>query len=270
MGYGNVNCTPSLPLSPVLHVPNLPVDLLSVSSITNSRNCKASFDPHSCTFQDLKTRRNLGTGIEHDGLYYLTNASSPSPYALSMMDSLTSDEFLPMHYRLGHLSFQALGRMFPSQVKNYCKEKLLCDVCELAKHTRTNYPSSNERSKIPFDVVHSDVWRPSVVTTLTGDRYYVTFIDGFSRFTWLYLLKHKSEVLSAFKDFFNMVHNQFGMNVKILCSDNGTEYINGKFSNFLSSYGIIHQTTCVNTAEQNGWQRERIDIYWKLLELSCL
>ena len=42
------------------------------------------------------------------------------------------------------------------------------------------------------------------------------------------------------------------MNVKILRSDNGTEYINGKFSNFLSSYGIIHQTTCVNTAEQNG------------------
>lgn len=115
--------------------------------------------------KDLKTRRNLGTGIEHDGLYYLTNASSPSPYALSMMNSLTTDEFLLMHYRLGHLSFQALGRMFPSQVKNYCKEKLLCDVCELAKHTRTNYPSSNERSKIPFDVVHSDVWgdRKSVV-----------------------------------------------------------------------------------------------------------
>ncbi|XBI69219.1 hypothetical protein VPH35_048321 [Triticum aestivum] len=202
--------------------------------------------------KDLKTRRNLGTGIEHDGLYYLTNASSPSPYALSMMNSLTTDEFLLMHYRLGHLSFQALGRMFPSQVKNYCKEKLLCDVCELAKHTRTNYPSSNERSKIPFDVVHSDVWGPSVVTALTGDRYYVTFIDGFSRCTWLYLLKHKSEVLPTFKDFFNMVRNQFGMNVKILRSDNGTEYINGKFSNFLSSYGIIHQTTCVNTAEQNG------------------
>ena len=202
MGYGNINCTPSLSLSPVLHVPNLPVDLLSVSSLTKSRNCKASFDPHSCTFQDPKTRRNLGTGIEHDGLYYLTNAPSPSPYALSMMNSLTTDEFLLMHYRLGHLSFQALSRMFPSQVKNCCKEKLLCDVRELAEHTRTNYPSSNERSKIPLDVVHSDVWGPSVVTALTGDRYYVTFIDGFSRCTWLYLLKHKSEVLPAFKDFF--------------------------------------------------------------------
>jgi hypothetical protein len=142
--------------------------------------------------------------------------------------------------------------MFPSQVKNQCKEKLLCDVCELAKHTRSNYPSSNERSKLPFDVVHSDVWGPSVVTALTGDRYYVTFIDGFSRCTWLYLLKHKSEVLHAFKDFFNMVRNQFGVNVKILRSDNGTEYVNGEFNSFLSSYGIIHQTTCVNTAEQNG------------------
>ncbi|XP_071676410.1 retrovirus-related Pol polyprotein from transposon TNT 1-94 isoform X2 [Lolium perenne] len=202
--------------------------------------------------KDLKTRRNLGTGIEHDGLYYLTNDPSPSPYALSMMNSLATDELLLMHYRLGHLSFQALSRMFPSQAKNSRKDKLLCDVCELAKHTRTNYPSTNDRSKIPFDVVHSDVWGPSVVTALTGDRYYVTFIDGFSRCTWLYLLKHKSEVLPAFKDFFNMVRNQYGMNVKILRSDNGTEYVNGEFSNFLSTYGIIHQTTCVSTAEQNG------------------
>lgn len=80
----------------------------------------------------------------------------------------------------------------------------------------------------------------------------MTFIDGFSRCTWLYLLKHKSEVFSGFKDFHSMVRNQYGVSVKILRSDNGTEYISKEFGVYLSYHGIIHQTTCVNTAEQNG------------------
>jgi transposase InsO family protein len=125
-------------------------------------------------------------------------------------------------------------------------------VFELAKHTRSNYPSVGERSKTPFEVVHSDVWGPSAVTSLSGDRWYVIFIDGFSRCTWLYLLKHKSKVLSVFKDFYNMVHNQYNVNVKVLCSDNGTEYINKEFDSLLSAKGIIRQTTCVHTAEHNG------------------
>ena len=112
--------------------------------------------------------------------------------------------------------------LYPSLFKACCKEKLVCEVCELAKHTRSNYPSVGEISKTPFEVVHSDVWGPSSVTSLLGERWYVIFIDGFSRCTWLYLLKHKSEVLFAFKDFYNMVHNQYNVNVKVLRSDNGT------------------------------------------------
>ncbi|KAK1684333.1 hypothetical protein QYE76_045181 [Lolium multiflorum] len=142
--------------------------------------------------------------------------------------------------------------MFPSLFASCCKDKLVCDICELAKHTRANYPSNSERSKIPFEVIHSDVWGPSSVTSLSGERWYVTFIDGFSRCTWLYLLKQKSDVLSAFKNFHSLVCNQYNANVKIFRSDNGTEYVNSDFNNFLSSRGIIHQTTCVNTAEQNG------------------
>ena len=55
MGCGTINCTPSLSLSSVLHVPNFPVDLLSVSSITKSLNCRVCFYPDSFIFQELKT-----------------------------------------------------------------------------------------------------------------------------------------------------------------------------------------------------------------------
>lgn len=200
--------------------------------------------------KDLDSGRVLGTGTEHDGLYYLDNASTP--LAFNTKNATSTDELLLLHYRLGHPSYQSLSRMFPSLLESCRKEKLVCDVCELAKHTRTNYPSSCERSKVPFEVVHSDVWGPSNVTSLLGERWYVTFIDGFSRCTWLYLLKQKSEVLCAFENFYTLVCNQYNASVKIFRSDNGTEYINREFNNFLSSRGIIHQTTCVNTAEQNG------------------
>ena len=114
--------------------------------------------------------------------------------------------------------------------------------------------------------MHSDVWGPANVTTCLGERWYVTFIDSHSSYTWLYLLKHKSEVISAFKNFYTLVCNQYGAKVKVLRSDNGTEYINKDFSDFLSSLGIIHQTTCVSTSEQNG-VAERKNRH--LLEVAC-
>lgn len=250
MGCGTISCTSSLPLDSVLHVPNFPVNLLSVSSLTKSLRCRAIFELDFCVFLHLKIGKVLGTGTEREGLYYLDNAAAS--LALSTTCTLATSELLLLHRRLGHPSFQSLGRMYPSLFASCNKEYLLCDVCELAKHTRTNYPSTNERSKEPFEVVHSDVWGPSVVISVLGERWYVTFIDGFSRCTWLYPLKYKSEVFSAFKDFYALVGNQYSARVKVLRTDNGTEYVNRDFDNFLSSHGIMHQTSCVNTAAQNG------------------
>ena len=80
----------------------------------------------------------------------------------------------------------------------------------------------------------------------------MTFIDDFSRYTWLYLLKRKSDVFSVFKDLCALIKNQFKATIKILRSDNSTEYINMEFGQFLALHGIEHQTICVNTPEQNG------------------
>ena len=70
-GRGTVKCTKALSLSPVLHVPKFLVNLLSVSAITKSLNCRGWFDPTCCGFQELETGRILGTGTMHDVLYTL-------------------------------------------------------------------------------------------------------------------------------------------------------------------------------------------------------
>jgi hypothetical protein len=249
VGHGTIQCTKTLSLSPVLHVPNFPVNLLSFSSISKSLNCGGWFEPTYCAFQELGTGRLLGTGTVHDGLYYLDEGSDEIALATCMSPC---QELMLHHRRLGHLSFAALSRIYPSLFKSCPKESIVCDACELAKHTRGTYPSRGLRSNNPFEVVHSDVWGPCEVQSISGHRWFVTFIDCFSRFTWLYLIKHKSDVFSVFKDLHALIQNQFGTTIKILRSDNGTEYVNHEFENFLISNGIEHQTTCVNTPEQNG------------------
>ena len=87
--------------------------------------------------------------------------------------------------------------------------------CRLAKHLALPFPSSESISVASFDLVHSDIWGPAPVTSLGGFSYYVCFIDDFSRYTWLYLLRHRSNVLSVYRQFSAMVFTQFGKRIKV-------------------------------------------------------
>ena len=127
-----------------------------------------------------------------------------------------------------------------------------CDVCKLAKQTRLPFSLSTSQSKVPFELIHSDVWGPAPTKSYNDYRYFVIFIDDFSRATWLYLLKSKSEVFLCFQEFVSLIENQFNTKIKIFRSDNGTEFVNNNFTHFFKNKGILHQTTCINTPEQNG------------------
>ena len=128
----------------------------------------------------------------------------------------------------------------------------MCDACEFEKHTRSTYSSIGLRSYEPFILIHSDVWGPCSVTSVSGFKWFVTFIDCYTRMTWIYMMKHKSEVLRCFQDFHRMVATQFDSKVRILRTDNGAEYVNKEFAAYLSEEGILHQTICPGTPPQNG------------------
>ena len=113
---------------------------------------------------------------------------------------------------------------FGKIVSNLNNKSINCDVCLLSKSTLLPFPSTTSYSVKPFDLIHSDIWRP-VIKSFDGYKYFVTFVDDFSRFTWLYLLKAKSEVATVFQDFHHLVHTQFSSQIKILQSDNGSEYM---------------------------------------------
>lgn len=82
--------------------------------------------------------------------------------------------------------------------------------------------------------------------------YVLTFIDDFTRFVWIYLLKSKAEVQARFADFVQLMETQIGVKVKCIRTDNGGEYTSGRFNAFCANNGIVHQTSSPYTPQQNG------------------
>ena len=147
------------------------------------------------------------------------------------------------HRRLGHLSFGYLKKLQPHLFSVVSDSDFRCDVCELAKSHRISYSPSLNKSPIPFMKIHSDVWGPAKISSFSGARYYVTFIDDCTRMTWVSLLKNKSDVCSMFKEFHKMVSTQYQQTIQVFQSDNGGEYVNGPMQEFMQSHGIRHQTS---------------------------
>lgn len=100
-----------------------------------------------------------------------------------------------------------------------------------------------------FNLIHVDIWGGYHEPSLTGAKYFLTIIDDHTRSTWVYLMKHKSETQNLLINFIYLVETQFDKKVKVVRSDNGPEF---KLEHFYSSKGIVHQTSCVNTPQQNG------------------
>ena len=66
-----------------------------------------------------------------------------------------------------------------------------------------------------FDLINSDVWEPSSVSSIGGSRYFVVFVDDYSRYSWIFNMKHRSELLQAYSNFAKMVETQFSKRIKI-------------------------------------------------------
>ena len=103
-------------------------------------------------------------------------------------------------------------------------------------------------SSFPLEIVYSDLWGPAPLLSHNGFRYYIVFVDDFSRFSWIYFLRSKDEVLRVFSTFKCQVENLLQHTIKTLRTDGGTEYktISRTFPS------IVHQTTCPYTPQQNG------------------
>jgi Reverse transcriptase (RNA-dependent DNA polymerase)/Integrase core domain/gag-polypeptide of LTR copia-type/GAG-pre-integrase domain len=224
-------------------VPELKTNLLSISKCTNEWDCNVLFTSQKVVFQDKNSGKKIGEGKQINGLYVLkpetvfcltTNFNKESPHL--------------WHNRLGHPSNKVMQYLNVPPYHDFNN----CDPCHFAKNHRLPFPEHFNKSSNIFDLVHSDIWGNAPIISKDGFKYFISFIDDKSRATWIYLLKTKNETFKVFQDFCNLVRNQFDVTIKTLRTDNGTEYTNHEFQTYLRNLGIIHQTTCVGTPQQNG------------------
>ena len=242
---GVLHVSDRITLVDVLYVPDLNCSLISVSKLLKQLGCVAMFTDTVCVLQDRFSWNLIGAGKERDEVYYLMDE------AAVRVNKVTVDcDSALWHRRLGHPAFSVLSNLPTSLGNLNSASPSPCDICFRAKQTREVFFYSFNKAADCFSLIHVDVWGPYRVSASCGAKYFLTIVDDFSRAVWTHLLLEKSEVRQVLQNFCAYAEKQFDKPVRVVRSDNGTEFM--CLTSFFKSKGIVHQTSCVDTPQQNG------------------
>ena len=249
----NGNSTTPVILRDTLHAPDMGLTIVSIGRITSTGNT-VTFKDKTCEIKNKsgKTIGNIPSNT--NGLYKVEHAHSTfSAIAVEKVDMHT------LHRRLGHIPSDAIR----SLIRNHAIDgieliddgsQIICDSCEYAKLTRKSIRS--ERVAPPAKhfgaEIHTDLWGPSPISSLGGRRYYITFTDDHTRYTYVDVLHTKDQALEAYKAFSSWARTQHNAKIKLLRSDRGGEYTGHEFTKFLQQEGTERRLTTHDTPQHNG------------------
>ncbi|MCO5569582.1 hypothetical protein L7F22_023297 [Adiantum nelumboides] len=266
IGLGNLHVTlPSgaaIIIRDIYHIPGLRRNILSVTAATSSGSsieffhdlCVIHFKLPNGQFEIIKLpQQNWLYPIKLTQSGHNTVIASTSIITLYLTKTVST---LMWHYRLGHINGHTLQRMAKHGLCSGLPPNLssidLCEGCIMGKASHKPFHRSQSCSSQLNQLVHSDLCGPMESASITGSLYFLTFIDDFSRYTTLYFLKQKSQVLTCFKEYCTLVMCHHDLPVQILWSDNGGEYVSNAFQKFCKDAGIQQQYTTPYTPQQNG------------------
>ncbi|KAI3790953.1 hypothetical protein L2E82_04412 [Cichorium intybus] len=203
-----------------------------------------SFDNNIGSISIFKNGTFIFTALPCDGVYETVQCVDNLGNSVLSIDSSSGVEKACLwHSRLGHISKKHIAQLQKDGVLESfdLKSDDVCESCLLGKMTKSPFKGFFERSEGLLDIIHIDVCGPFKSTTKHDTRFYVTFTDDFSRYGYIYLIKHKSDTFEKFKEFKNEVENQLGRKIKMLRSDRGGEYLSIEFLDYLNECGIVSQ-----------------------------
>lgn len=172
IGTGSIHISPLLTLKDMLHVPRLDFNLLSVDKLTQNQNCHTNFFPYHCEIQGLATRKMIGNASLSGRLYYsndgsLSKESIPTS-CLGVISDYGCEDVMIWHFRLRHPSFHYLKHLFLNLFSNKDPSSFQCEICALAIIHKPPYSPRPYVPSKPFFLVHSDIWGPFKVSTISG------------------------------------------------------------------------------------------------------
>jgi transposase InsO family protein len=124
---------------------------------------------------------------------------------------------------------------------------------QAGKQVGVHHPHKNiMTTDRPLELLHMDLFGPITYISIGGSKYYLVIVDDYSRFTWVFFLQEKSQTQETLKGFLRQAQNEFGLRIKKIRSDNGTEFKNSQIEGFLEEEGIKHELSSPYTPQQNG------------------
>ena len=255
-------------LKDTFYVPSFRRNLVSVSCLDSY---DYSFEIKSNVISIFLNSNKVGCCHMSNGLYILS-LSPNDIYVAYTAEKVVSKRPLPKeesyalwHKRLGHISKDRVERLIKTNILPALKNDLeICVDCCRGKMTKTRKKTAVRSSDL-LEVIHTDISGP-YTATLCRNFYFITFIDDYSRYGYLYLIKEKSESLDKFKIFRTEVEKQLGKVIKVVRSDRGGVYygkhgdagqLKGPFAKYLEDSGIVAQFTMPGSPEQNGIAERR-------------
>lgn len=229
-------------LKDVQYIPGICVNLLSVSQMVK-KGFRVFFDKSGCKIYD-EWENIIATGNLINNMFKLNTISNEYACAANV-----NQNTMLWHRRFGHASFQKMNLLLNLKEKNSIEH---CEICLKGKQSVKPFNHIGTRAENLLELIHTDVCGPINVKSMDGARFFVTFIDDFSKRVAIFLLKSKHEVFEKFVEFKNRAENELGKKIKTLRSDNGTEFINNRFEKFCISNGIKHEKSAPYAPQQNG------------------
>ncbi|CAM6100214.1 unnamed protein product [Calypogeia fissa] len=269
-GKGCINFSGNKLVNHVLYVPSITRNLLSVGKFTDqghnvvftSRHCYVmdTSDPGKIFLKGSRDPSNLLYKL--DSMDDLDGRFNPPLYECHKAETVIahcndSDVINLWHKRIGHINYKRLHQMTTKELVNgvpkLAQLHSVCESCIMGKMPKQRRPkSSTHQATRPLQLIHTDVCGPMPVASHFQSKYMLTFTDDFSRYTWVFFIKKKSQVFSTFQAFKLQVETAFQTKIATIRSDRGGEYLSTEFDNFLISHGIKRQLTVAGTPHQNG------------------
>jgi len=237
-------------LKNTLYIPQLDGGLLSVQKITE-HGFQVVFKENTCTV--YQGRQVVAKADKNGNLFKLKKTEVETLAKLTREGTCIH----LLHRRLGHRDLNAVKRLINEELATgvtitKCASKSVCEHCIKGKLAQAKFPESKQRASKPMRLIHSDLCGPMQTVTPSGNKYFLTLIDDYSRFTVTRLLKTKDEVPDVIKEYIAAMSVRFDRKPLALRTDNGREYVTTELTSFLRKEGIQHQLTVPYTPQQNG------------------
>ena len=244
----------SMKLHNVLHVPGTTDNLFSVGRF-EERGGEFRAKQGRAYFYDGESKLVI-SGKRENALYYLDIKVSLDVANFIKQPGLS---WLEWHKRYGHIAVSGLEHLRRRNLVegfnvDESSELSDCETCIRAKQTHNPFPkTTNQKTTYIGELTHMDLWGPARFTATNGAKYYITFIDDYSRHCTMKLLKNKTETTNKVKEYISMVERLLRRHAPMaIQSDNGKEFINTELRNWLGQRGVHLRPSAPYSPQQNG------------------